>query len=121
MMNDDLIRDFFKLAPLSRAETSANRRSRVAVDSLPLSQPAGVGLFVRKISWNGPHEPVEQWVRIAEFPADPDPALVRQSILRALKQKACFKSCRVCGEKNPSGWMEGNTCHACMEKEGVIF
>ena len=108
LTEDDLIRDFFKLAPLKDEDLNS-------------PSVAEFGLFVRQISWNGPHEPVEQWVKVAEFPADHDSALVRKSILRVLKQKTYFKSCNVCGRTNPAGWMEGDACHSCMEKNGVVF
>ena len=121
LSDDDLIRDFFKLAPLHDEGNSSNSPSEIASSSQRLFHSAEVGLFVCQISWNGPYEPVEQWVKVAEFPANPDPALVQKNILRVLKQETYFKSCDICGKTNPAGWMDDDTCHSCMEKNGAVF
>ena len=121
LIDDDLIRDFFRLTPLHGERISSTSPPEAASNSPHLVYSAEVGLFVRQISWNGPHEPVERWVKVAEFPANPDPALVQKSILRVLKQETYFKSCSICGKTNPVGWMDDDTCHSCMEKNGAVF
>lgn len=121
MTDDALIEDFFKVAPLQEMLDLIAPRLDSEMSGLWPVPSNDVGLFVCKIHWDGPHNPVCNWVKIAEYPANPDPLLIQKEIRRVLKLRTYFRSCDLCGEKNPVGWMEGSTCHSCMENDGVAF
>jgi len=97
--DDELIADFFETRPCSD----------------------GLELFVRKITWNGPRTPVSTWDKIATFPPSTEPEAIQQAMLRTLSKKKYFKACDECGERKPSGWLTGTTCHSCFERMGVRF
>ncbi|HSD37965.1 MAG TPA: hypothetical protein VLC92_10700 [Rhodocyclaceae bacterium] len=117
MTDNELAEEFIKV--LSKNEARALRASIPMLPPAPLPEEDrdSAEVLVRVISWGGrPHTPVGAWIKVAATPA-----AIRKEIRRVLKLKTYFKVCRVCGEKNPTGWMDGNTCHQCLEKSGVVF
>jgi hypothetical protein len=86
-----------------------------------VADPEGTDLFVCKITWDGPFTAVNNWIKVASFPPDADPALIHKATMQTLRLKRYFKYCAVCHERKPSGWIYGTTCHACMEKDGALL
>ncbi len=85
-----------------------------------VAQPALI-VCVCSIAWQGSHTPISTWIKIAELPEYADAKAIHAQVQRALKLKTYFNTCEACGNKNPTGWMEGTVCHSCLEKEGIVF
>lgn len=118
MTDDELTKEFIKV--LSKADAWALQAAE-GLPPIPPSLEDGMEVLVCNIDWDGPHTPVDNWIKVADLPTDADPARILKEIRRALKLKTYFKVCKVCEEKNPVGWMNGYVCHSCLEKSGVVF
>ena len=82
-----------------------------------------ISIKVRKIHWDGPHTPREEWVAYRELPAHAAADDVQAAIDIALDDPRLFRSCAHCGEKNPVGWMHSDTiCQACAVTHlGIVY
>jgi hypothetical protein len=80
-------------------------------------------LFVKKITWEGPHTPTENWISISEVGSNSDKAAVDEMIKAILMNEKYFKTCEESGEINPEGWMHDHKiCQGCAAKHhGVVY
>ena len=126
MTNDELTTDFIRIKTNKKALPLQTPNPAIDPSSFLMHwveswSPAEIEVFVGQITWRGPHTPSRTWVKVACLPEDADQKRIKKEICRVLNLKTYFKVCDVCGEKKPTGWMGGYTCHSCMEGQGAVF
>ena len=68
------------------------------------------------VHWPHPHEPVAEWVQVAELPATATQADIDEAVIKVLRRRKYFKVCQECGRRKHSGHMyDRETCHGCAE------
>lgn len=78
-------------------------------------------LYVYEVIWDGPHTPVGKWTLYQEYQPPITDNQLRVEIKKLLDDKKYFDDCDCCEERKLRGNMNGDTCHACMEKQGCVF
>ena len=126
MTNDELTTDFIRIKTNKKALPRQTPNRAIDPSSFLMHwveswSPAEIEMFVGQITWYEPHTPSRTWVKVASLPEDADQKRIKKEICRVLNLKTYFKVCDVCGEKKPTGWMGGYTCHSCMEGQGAVF
>lgn len=79
-----------------------------------------VEIHVLRIGWDG-QIPVDRWELAVTLNHPVNEFIIQREIEKIFDRKRYFKTCDDCGERNPSGWMDGRICHECQEKQGVVF
>jgi len=84
---------------------------------------ASTEIFVRLISWEGPHNPISQWKIVRTIKKDISDEQIAVELSRILNNRRYFIRCKECNELKPKGWMwEDNICQSCAERNHqVVF
>lgn len=92
-------------------------------EALVLLRKGKIEVHEFAISWQEPHTPELQSLPYACFDAVTSnvPAILAAVHAARLRRQKRFYRCRLCGERVPPEWRSGSTCHACMEKSGIVF
>ncbi|MEZ4647516.1 MAG: hypothetical protein R3E97_01805 [Candidatus Eisenbacteria bacterium] len=78
-------------------------------------------LLVQTIQWHGPHTPVSECVVAKTLPPGTSDVQVEKAVSRLVTNRKYFRACVECHERNPVGWMSGDSCHGCAERDGIVF
>ncbi len=64
----------------------------------------------------------EKWSKYKELPKDLTEADLNSAKDALLKNSKYFRTCHICNELNPTGWMHNDTmCQSCAETElGIV-
>ena len=74
-------------------------------------------LEVCDVTWNGPAEPVSTWMTVKVLPPNLDRSVLLRLRKELLKRQRFFKTFDLCGQRNPSGWMDSShSCQSCAER-----
>ena len=82
--------------------------------------PDVIELWVKGTEWHG-QEPQSTWHLVKNLPVDTSAEQIQRQQYALLKRKRYFATCQTCQSLLSTGHMTGQTCHACMEKQGIIF
>ncbi len=84
---------------------------------------AGPMLECLTISWPHPSTPESHWVPVKTLPAGAAPETVESERRDLLQRGRFFRTCAMCGERQPLGWMcDDKVCQSCASaKLGVVF
>jgi hypothetical protein len=92
--------------------------------ALPTVHGGAASVFVPKITWHGPGDPVLTAGRlVATGPVDDglDRWLPEALADARRRRRRTFRRCRECGEPAAPEEREGDICHGCMELDGVVY
>jgi len=83
----------------------------------------GVRILVRKIVWDGPHTPRDEWVIGTVHTRDVTEAAVHLDALELLNETRFFGLCSECGARKPVGRMHAaELCQAGgSDNHGVVY
>ena len=74
----------------------------------------GVEITVCEIEWPTPSEPVSHWTVVSQLPLDASEAQIDTAVRSVVVDSHFFDVCATCRERNPNGWMHGDTvCQGC--------
>jgi hypothetical protein len=90
-------------------------------DSIKILQSEPIEIKVARLRWDGPHKPVFSWETYKYLPKDSSDGDIQKVIKELIKRKKYFKKCQVCSEVKLAGHLNGDVCHHCMEKDGIVF
>jgi hypothetical protein len=76
---------------------------------------------VGTVEWLGPHTPRHSWHEVARLPASASEAEVDGHRRQLLAREDLFVICVSCGRRELLGHTHDRKCHACMERDGVVF
>lgn len=82
--------------------------------------PEAIELWVMRVEWHG-HEPQSTWHLVKSSPVDTSAEQIQRQQYALLKRKRYFATCQTCQCLLLVGHMNGQTCHSCMEDQGIIF
>lgn len=92
-------------------------------EALVLLRKGKIEVHEFAISWQGSHTPELESLPFACFDAATSnvPAILAAVQAVRVRRQKRFYRCRLCGARVPPEWRSGSTCHACMEKSGIVF
>ena len=90
-------------------------------DSIMILQGDPILIQVARIEWHGPHKPLTFWDTFKELPKESSDDDIQKVVKELLKRKKYFKRCKICSEIKLTGHLNGDVCHSCMEKDGIVF
>lgn len=82
--------------------------------------PDAIELWVMATEWHG-QEPQSTWHWIKSLPVSSSPEQIQRQQYELLKRERYFATCQTCQCLLLVGHMNGQTCHSCMEDQGIIF
>lgn len=78
-------------------------------------------LQVGIVQWQGPHTPDFVWKTARRWKCAPTIERLAAAQRAALRTPRFFRVCGQCRERENAGHMDGDNCHACMARMGVVF
>jgi hypothetical protein len=83
----------------------------------------GITLECCVITWPHPSQPASEWRVVKTLPAGSTPETLETARRALLQRRRFFRTCRLCDEHQPLGWMMDNgICQSCgSSRLGVVF
>ncbi len=87
------------------------------------TRPKDTQISVCLITWSGPHTPESHWQVVTVLPPDTDTQSIAKASGKILHDKRFFRVCEECQQRNPDGWMHGESiCQGCASKKyGIVY
>lgn len=101
------------LEPQHRAELLRDFTRLVTVDGQSV-------LEVAVVTWPSPSSPEVRWRAYRRWKRHPSFAQLARAQGMALLERRFFRVCGVCGQLGNIGHLDGDICHVCAERAGVV-